>query len=518
MKKNEKKTSSRITQFRQEFNEGYLNMVNWFNNDKHIKLMLFLLVAFQIYFSLTYLGNLSLRLDESQSLYVSGKGTVRILNIIAEDVHVPLYLILLKGWQSFFQLTPLDVVYNRIFSLIFQLISIPVFYQLTKSIFKKKGVAIFSSTLVAISPILFWYANELRMYSLLVLVTILSHFTFRNFEQDVNKVKKWMQYTFVSIIGIYTHYFYLLVLLSQFVYSIFYKDKFKAKGIARLIQSYILLAILLFPWVFFVISQGSAGNTKPLLLTPNSVDVFNTLTNIFFGFQSDYINTIIVSFWPVMTICGIFLINFKKAASQTTRYFLINAFLPILIAFIVSVIYRPVFLSRYLIIVVPSFYILLTNFAYSIKKTPGYIFRVMVILLMATSLLVQTFNPKTPIKENYREVSTYLNKNATDQDIVSLSAPFTLYPIQYYYSSNAKLVTIPEWELETEGSIPEFNQETFEKQIKTYSENYNNIYVVLSYDQGYEDDIKNYLDSNFALTEQKEFSNKLNLYKYRLRY
>ncbi|NJS40831.1 hypothetical protein HC766_00290 [Candidatus Gracilibacteria bacterium] len=430
------------------------SFTSWLNTDNHIKLLLLLLIIFQIYFSVTYLGNQSLRLDESQSLYVSGKETIRILNIIAEDVHVPLYLILLRGWQSIFQLTPLDVVQNRVFSLIFQVISIPAFYQLCKSIFKKKEMAIFGSTLIAISPMLFWYANELRMYSLLLLITIMSHITFFKFKANTSNIGAWFRYTFVALVGIYTHYFFNLVLLSQFIFALIYKNKFKAKGIARLIQSYFLLGIALSPWLFFVISQGSASNTKPLLSAPTSIDVFNTLTNIFFGFQSDSINTIIVSAWPIITIIGILLINFKRAANSTIRYYIISALLPILMAFIVSVLYRPVFLSRYLIIVVPSFYVLLISFAYSLKGWLGYFFRVFIILFMGIGLLLQTFNPATPVKENYKEVSQYLNKNATSSDIVSLSAPFTIYPVQYYYQSQADLVTIPEWELETIGTIP----------------------------------------------------------------
>ncbi len=493
-------------------------LISWLKKDSHIKLLLLLFIVFEIYFSVTYLSNQSLRLDESQSLYVSGKGAIRILNIIAQDVHVPLYLILLRTWQSIFNLTPLDVVYNRIFSLIFQLIAIPSFYVLSKRVFKKKESAIFGAALVTISPILLWYANELRMYSLLLLMTILSHITFFDLKENSNKFSYWLKYTIVGLIGIYTHYFFNIILFSQFLYALLYKKDFKITGIVRLIQTYIILGIAYVPWIFMVITQGSASNTKPLLAPPNSIDVFNTLTHIFFGFQNDTINTAVVSAWPIITIIGILLINFKKPMDKISRYYMITGLLPILLAFIVSVIYRPVFLSRYLIIVVPSFYILLTSFSYSLKNSLGYIFRVLVILFMATGLLFQTFNPLTPVKENYREVTNYVNQNATENDIVTISAPFTIYPIQYYYESDAKVVTIPEWELETEGTIPEFDQEIFEQRVAEYEVTYDFIYVILSYDQSYEKDIKDYFDSKYKQVESKEFSNKLNLFKYQFKY
>ena len=42
------------------------------------------------------------------------------------------------------------------------------------------------------------------------------------------------------------------------------------------------------------------------------------------------------------------------------------------------------------------------------------------------------------------------------------------------------------------------------------------MYVILSYDQGYEKEFKTYLDNNFEKVDERDFSPDLTLYQYKL--
>ncbi len=42
------------------------------------------------------------------------------------------------------------------------------------------------------------------------------------------------------------------------------------------------------------------------------------------------------------------------------------------------------------------------------------------------------------------------------------------------------------------------------------------MYVILSYDQGYEKEFKTYLDNNFEQVNERDFSPDLTLYQYKL--
>jgi hypothetical protein len=130
----------------------------------------------------------------------------------------------------------------------------------------------------------------------------------------------------------------------------------------------------------------------------------------------------------------------------------------------------------------------------------------------------QGISAQTPVKEDYSVLDTYLNKSVGPQDVVAVSVPFTIYPIEYQYQGSAKIVTIPEWDHYDVGSIPKFEMNTFINQINDLKKNYNQIDLVLSYDQGYQKDIVNYMDTHYALVQKKDFSESVELRVYKLRY
>jgi len=130
----------------------------------------------------------------------------------------------------------------------------------------------------------------------------------------------------------------------------------------------------------------------------------------------------------------------------------------------------------------------------------------------------QNISANTTVREDYRSVSAYLTQDANAQDIVAVSAPFTIYPIEYSYDGNAKLVTIPEWNRYTQGSIPPFAEDQLKNQIEGYRNTYQRVFLVLSYNQGYQEKIRSYFDNNYELLSQREFPYNISVRIYKLRY
>lgn len=130
----------------------------------------------------------------------------------------------------------------------------------------------------------------------------------------------------------------------------------------------------------------------------------------------------------------------------------------------------------------------------------------------------QNISANTTVREDYRSVGSYLAQDAAAQDIVAVSAPFTIYPIEYSYNGNAKLVTIPEWNRYTQGAIPQFSESALKAQVEKYRNTYQRIFVVLSYDQGYQEKIRSYFDNNYELLSQREFPYNISVRIYKLRY
>jgi hypothetical protein len=137
---------------------------------------------------------------------------------------------------------------------------------------------------------------------------------------------------------------------------------------------------------------------------------------------------------------------------------------------------------------------------------------------MAVMLVVEIASPTVPTKENYREAAQYLSQNAQAQDVITLSAPFTVYPVEYYYRGEATVTTLPLWDRYAYGAIPVFAEDTLPKEVEQTTGDHQNIWLVLSYDQGYQEKIKEYFDTHFERVLEKNFSPGLDLYMYKIRY
>ncbi len=91
--------------------------LDWRKHDKHFIifdcLALAAMMAFVSAISYFILLNASLRLDEAQSLFQTNRNLNGLLKVVGQDVHVPLYHILLHAWQKLFGA---DIIIARLLS------------------------------------------------------------------------------------------------------------------------------------------------------------------------------------------------------------------------------------------------------------------------------------------------------------------------------------------------------------------------------------------------------------------
>ncbi|OGY08252.1 MAG: hypothetical protein A2782_00545 [Candidatus Blackburnbacteria bacterium RIFCSPHIGHO2_01_FULL_43_15b] len=493
-------------------------------------LLTFLGITLAVIFSLTLgfftLSFQSIRLDESQSLWMSGKSLPILLKLTAEDVHVPLYGILLHFWIQIFGN---NIILARILSLLFSLATIPVLYKVTREA-STRTIATGTILLYSFSPFIVWYTTETRMYSLFTLVTTINHFYFLRFLRSDGKEGK-LGYFLSSLFGFYTHYFFFLLattqslfLLGKAIYQRLEKTqqapaqssplKFFFKQAAILGSAFAFLT----PWLYYFIRSGAGTSTSPKIPPPTSFNIFEVFFNFIFGFQSRHFQSFVISLWPLALIFLFFIFTKRKIIKvQGIAYFAAATFLPISLAFAASFI-KPVFLSRYLILATPTLFIILGWAIINYPRRLSSVFLGLAVITMLGASTYQNISANTTVREDYRSVSAYLTQDANAQDIVAVSAPFTIYPIEYSYDGNAKLVTIPEWNRYTQGSIPPFAEDQLKNQIEGYRNTYQRVFLVLSYNQGYQEKIRSYFDNNYELLSQREFPYNISVRIYKLRY
>jgi len=455
----------------------------------------------------------SLRLDEAQSLWQTTRTPEGLLMLIAQDVHVPLYHLILHYWQVFLGN---DVPTARILSLIFFLATLPTVYFLGKLAYGKKQ-GLFAALLVAISPFLNWYGNEIRMYSMVTFLAALNQYFYLKIFRGSSS-SFWFLYALTAILGLFTHYFFVFVLLTQAVFFFLRRKSFPPRALRNFILVAIFIVIAFAPWAIYVWQLGLARNTQPVIPVPTTINIFNAYSEFLFGFQEEYLNTIILSLWPVAILLAFLSLQENKKISAETIYFLFSASLPIIAAFVISVAVRPLFLARYFVLSVPALYLFLSwvfsTYPPRIEKAA----KTILALAMLAGMGMQIANARAPVKENYRGASEYLAKNASPDDIIIVSAPFTIYPLEYYYNGPATIATLPIWNRFAGGPIPSFSEERLKEEVDELVQNHRNIWLVLSFDQGYEEKIRLYFETNFERFISRNFSPGLNLYGYKIRY
>lgn len=455
----------------------------------------------------------SLRLDEAQSIWQTSRSLGGVLDVIAKDVHVPVYFIGLHFWEVFFGTTEPAL---RLFSLLFYLLAIPAVFHLAREIYSARA-AYFAALLVALSPFLNWYGSEARMYSLLFLLATLSHLYFMRIWRRPS-AGGWMGYGVVTFLGIFTHLFFLFIVLVQAFFFMSKASLFPRGAQRRLLKMATLAGAACLAWFIFRYFAG-AGLTNPLLSKPTSVDFFNVFSNFFIGFQSDRVNTFFLSLWPVAVFVGFTFLAKKRFREPETVYLMAVSFAPIVLSFLVSAAFKPIFLSRYLIISLPSLYILVVYFLASYRGFVADIMLGTLVASMVSMLVLQAIEPLSPVKEDFRDASEYVAATAAPSDLFVVSAPFITYPVEYYYRGAARLSTFPRWDRFAKDAVPqEFSPDSLAQAASGWADVYSRVYILLGYDQGYNEQIRLYMDKHYQRLDMRTFSPGLTLYVYKLRY
>lgn len=484
--------------------------------------LMYLSVILALGLSLSTIWSESIRLDEAQSIWMASKTLKGFLEITARDVHVPLYGFILHYW---IKLGGNDIRWVRLPSLLYFGLTMPVLYQLAKGLASQK-VAYMSVILFCLSPFMGWYSGEARMYTLLTLNAAISELYFMKIIKSEGKEGK-LGYGLSLISGLYTHYFFGLVVVTQGTYLIIKASQNQGGKVKKWLNptnlGYVganLVAIGAFaPWLGYMASLGLAANMKPLLAPPSGFNIIQTFFYFIFGFQDDKVQPILISLWPMVALILFFIYTKRKRAEvNNLEYLALATLLPIGLVFLISFI-RPAFLPRYLILVTPSLFIMLAWIIVSNPKRVARGLTTIVLVLLIGLGMYQRISEATPVKEDYQQVAKYLEEKTEIDDIVALSAPFTIYPIEYNYLGKARLETIPRWSrFGTEGPIPDYQEEEMKKQLDDWAKSYKRVYVVLSYDQGYEDKIRHYLDNHYTVLDQKKFPAKIETRVYQLQY
>lgn len=197
-------------------------------------------------------SNQSFWLDEGASLEIALTPLSSFVAKMATDFHPPLFYLLLKLWL------PLAGHSEWLIRLPFILIgaaTVPAVYFLVKEIVDSKNRMAPNLALIlfCLSPFHIYYSQELRMYSLNTLLTVLSWIYLLR-SQKSSHPRQIILFTLFSTLNLYTFYGAFFNLAAQSLYVVFSR-----KRTLYLLGSVIVSLIVFVPWLPTMLKQIEVG-------------------------------------------------------------------------------------------------------------------------------------------------------------------------------------------------------------------------------------------------------------------
>ncbi len=170
--------------------------------------------------------------------------------VVQDLIHPPLFYALLKVWIG---VVGDGLLWLRLFPVLFSVLALVPFLYLCRELSLKTNATAIALGLFAVNGALIKYAQEVRMYSLLLCLSLFSIWLFTRFFYRGKNI--WIL-AVVNVLLVHTHYFGWFVVLSE-VLAIAILQRIKIRHV--LIMSGIA-ALSVVPWLISVLRAATAGS------------------------------------------------------------------------------------------------------------------------------------------------------------------------------------------------------------------------------------------------------------------
>jgi uncharacterized membrane protein len=457
-------------------------------------------------------------LDETISAQQARLPIAKLLSILLDSIHPPLYHILLHFW--------IKVVGNseialRSLSIFFGLASILAFYFAGKIFYKDKTAPVAAAT-VALSPFFIWYSQEARMYSLLILFTLISITSFY-LAITQNKFRHWFTYIISITLALYTHYLATLLFFFQITYFLIfafslYRNHSTSKNLPlkQFLAVLILIVLLFSPW-FTPYLAGKLGKSD---ITPTFYgwkgqrhdirfdEILKILFSITLGYHTKQTIKLAISTWPFLIFVCLMMVQLIRPLSRPSHYLLFMAAVPSLFLYILDQ-WKPTLNARYFLIAIIPAYLLISHLLVKVTKNSSK--KVVAIALISIALIAwydQTFNPNISMHFANREALSYVSRHLLPSDAIIIS-PFYMIQVIDYYLPEARqhaFYKMPFWQKRRIRNRPT----EIKSDVKKISQPFQRVWLIASFQGNTQvkkdtNEIKNTLRSLYEIEDKKTF-------------
>ena len=394
------------------------------------------------------IGSKSMWLDEAMSLQVTQAGPAAWLSGAAEAYHPPLYYAFLHYWIQLGQSEGI----LRSSSALFGVLAIPSAYLLARNL-AGRGVALSTAWLVALSPLLVWYSQEFRSYSLLVFLGLLSSLAFVRVllrPQASALVGWWLLYVIATSAALYTHYDALLLLPIQFslLLVLLAQRRVSGLGVGAALAAWPMIVVVYWPWLSSPAAQNFIGFAKltggyPGMLLERVLGVSLPLATLAAVALGVVAVAAILGTWILVRRRGLWPAIYR---SPVVRAALVIAFVMLLF---LSVWPRGYSVKRLMVISVPFICLLVAWF----WPMAGRISRTLSVLLLLSAVAALVNVIAIP-KDDWRATAYFLQGAYQEGDAIWIAPGYDSLPFEYYNQGGLPVTQIDELQGDGLDSLP----------------------------------------------------------------
>lgn len=360
----------------------------------------------------------------------------------SEDRFRPIFFSLVFLWK---QLGLHGEVGLRLLPLLFGLAQIPLAFLIGRKL-DGKSLGIAFALLVAASPMLIEFSQELRMYSLVVLIALAQAWILLKLLEE-ESLTKWIAFVAIGVIGVYTHLHYWLFLAGM---PLTFMREWRTiawwKGLSALGVIALLYALNYQNLLLFMERRGGEYATHFSSALPKLLAAFTVGFNYFklpeqelgraVGMSEIEMNLPLMILAAIPAVIILWRLLWLHVRTENTRPLLLSHELftiPVLIAFIASAITHKYWLQpKYLIFSAPFALLFIAQAYLSIKH--GVLRRMTALISFAVLViaLVHFWQPQGyGRRENWRGAALLLNESLDNQSALLL-VPGTYWLLTYY--------------------------------------------------------------------------------------
>ena len=379
---------------------------------------------------LAHAGVESLWFDEAFAVIASRVDAIHILRGEAEPVLPPFYFLALHFWQKAVGESELAV---RALSALCSLLAVAVACRLAARLFDRRA-GLWMAGLMAVSPFQVYYAQEARPYALIVLLSAGLLWVF------VEALARptwlgWVGYVVLVSLGLYTHYFFGLVLAAMHLWAAIYQRRWATWRV--LLIGDVCAAAAFLPHVSVAVSRAQVVTAGFWIERPSVLAILKTFDFLLFAGTTPtwLVPLALFGTLGLSTVAGFDLARFCRRDRVRTPGVALGVLvivLPIAVTFVVSQVGSSIYLDRSFSLLSPAYLALLAlGLAARPRRSPSFVLAAVLGLVVVVSLAHFYFWPDVA-KPQFREAGGFLVEHAGPGDVLLNLHDSTYFSLRYY--------------------------------------------------------------------------------------